>query len=133
MQCLQSTSIYNVCTQINLTKQFPKHNWHFPSEDYLATSAGNALAWRSLFMSLGFTDFIQTPPVTLLLSPARKAESIWADEDLGPADKQGRHGVQVCKRFTLSVHACQCSAQHAKQTLSGLLGPHRQAGRFVLR
>ena len=100
MCCLQQIAVL----QIDLAKLFPKHTWHFPSDSYLATNAGHASAWRSLFMSLGFTDFIQAAPQTLLLSPARKADSIWAQADLGPADKNGRFTVQVCS--ILSHGAC---------------------------
>lgn len=96
--------------QIDLARLFPKHIWHFPSEDYLATGAGNASAWRSLFMSLGFTDFIQTPPQTLLLSLAQKAESIWAGADLGPADSNGNFTVQVSNNSNEHVVAASGSS-----------------------
>lgn len=90
--------------QIDLARLFPKHKWHFPSEEYLATGVGTPSAWRHLWLSLGFTDFIQTPAQTILLSPAEKAESIWAHADLGHADQHGRFTVQVC------LYATHCTA-----------------------
>lgn len=80
--------------QLDLLKLLPQHKWLFPTRAYLASAAGSATAWRTLFKALGFTDFIQAPLVTLQLTLQQKAASHWAGSDLGPLGPAGYYTLQ---------------------------------------
>ena len=106
--------------QVDLVKLFPQHMWLFPSRAYLASGAGSATAWRTLFKALGFTDFIQAPSIALRLTPEQKAASHWAGADLGPVDATGHHTVQdwSAAEFRAVVGSLQqhCEDKEALQT-----------------
>ncbi len=111
--------------QVDLLKLFPQHKWLFPTRAYLASTAGSATAWRTLFKSLGFTDFIQAPLVTLRLTPQQKAASHWAGTDLGPLSAGGYYSLQdwSADEFKAVVGSLQqhCRDKAALQTHCGQL------------
>ncbi|DBA85049.1 TPA: hypothetical protein ACH3X2_005780 [Trebouxia sp. C0005] len=121
----------NLGNKIDLVKLFPQHQWHFPSDAYLASEAGSSAAWRTLFKALGFTDFIQVPTITVRFTDRQKAASLWADSDLGTPDDSGSFTLQdwSAVEFKAVVQSLlqHCKDEDSVQLHCGHLAHHMDA------